>query len=184
MVRLGRPRIPSAQVVSKLRGTYGLVWLTTAIGCDNTTLPGTQLGTYGVTGSQTSNACGSGVANPGPTWTFTASMSEDGTTLYWNDPVDGTLSGTLVGSTASMSNTVEGNVDGTNGVMGPCNMETVTDLAVTLGSGSPPSTFTGTITYTFSALAGSNCSDQLAANGGSYLTLPCAFAYSLAGSLQ
>jgi len=165
-------------------GACGLAGLIVAAGCDDTTLPGMQLGTYGVTGTQTSNTCGSGVPNPGATWTFTATMSEDGTTLYWNDSVNGTLSGALVGSTVSMTSTATGNVDGTNGVMGPCTMDEVTDLTVTLGSGSPPGTFTGTATYTFSATSGSNCSDQLSENGGSYDMLPCSFAYSLTGSLQ
>lgn len=164
-----------------------LAGLLAAAACDDTTLPGTQLGTYGVTGTQTSNTCGAGVNAPATPWTFDATMSESGTTLYWNDAVNGTLSGALVDSTASMTTSVQGNVDGTNGVNGPCNMERDLTIDVTLASGSPPGTFAGTLTYSFSVVAPStatDCSDQLSVNGGTYDVLPCSFAYSLTGSLQ
>jgi len=158
--------------------------LAAAGGCDDTTLPGTQLGTYGVVGTQTTNTCGAGVNAPDTPWTFDAMMSEDGTTLYWTTSVTDELSGALVDSTASMSTSIQENVDGTNGVAGPCNMERDLTVDVTLGSGSPPTTFTGTLTYAFSVVTGSECSDQLSVNGGTYDTLPCSFAYSLSGSLQ
>src|SRR5580693_8769234 len=69
-----------------------------ASACNPQTLPGTQLGTYNVTGALGANTCGSGLGAPSP-WTFTVQMSEDTsttpTTLYWLSS-DGTeLSSTM-----------------------------------------------------------------------------------------
>jgi hypothetical protein len=52
-------------------------------------------------------------------------------------------------------------------------------LVVDLGAGSPPKSFTGTMSYAFSAASGADCSDQLASGGGSYAALPCSVTYSL-----
>ena len=48
-------------------------------------------------------------------------------------------------------------------------MQRADDLEVTLADGS----FTGSLTYSFTVPTGSDCSDQLAASGGQYSTLPC-----------
>jgi hypothetical protein len=167
-----------------------------AASCDQTPLPGNQLGTYAVTGSLTSNSCGAGVMAPASlSFNATISESEAGTTLYWSSDfgtgsTPTTLSGSLVNSSASLTTTpVVANVDGTNGVTGPCNLDEGVVLDIDLGSGSPPNTFTGTVSFSdtvdpSSATAENPCNDQLTQNGGTLDTLPCAFAYSLSGSLQ
>ena len=63
-------------------------------------------------------------------------------------------------------------------------MERDDNVQVTLGSGSPPSSFTGTVTYAFLATSGSNCSDQLTTAGGQYSTLPCTITYSVKATRQ
>ncbi len=154
-----------------------------------TALPGTSLGTYNVTGTLSSNSCGAGLGAPNP-WTFTAQMSEDGTTLYWEMTGGSELSSTMSSATqVSITSIATANVDGTDGgVAGPCDLENTTALDLTLAAGSPPSTFTGTITYSFAAATGvstaTNCTNQLTASGGSYDTLPCTASYSLAGTHQ
>jgi hypothetical protein len=44
--------------------------------------------------------------------------------------------------------------------------------------------FTGSIGYAFSVPSGVDCSDQLAAAGGMYATLPCTVSYSMTATLQ
>jgi hypothetical protein len=142
--------------------------------------PGTTLGTYNVKGTLSSNTCGLGVSAPNP-WEFQALLSQKGSTLYWNwldaSPL---LSGPLeAGGKVTLTAFQVQNVDTADGgAMGPCDLERNDDLALTLGSGSPPGSFSGTVSYAFSVQEGSSCADQLAPVG-MYTTLPCSFAYAV-----
>jgi hypothetical protein len=162
-----------------------------AIACGPTasTLPGTALGTYNVSGSLQSNSCGGGLGAPNP-WNFTAQMSQDGTTLYW-EPSGGTqIYGAMSSSTkVDITSTQTANVDATEGgAEGPCDLQSTTAVDLTLSASSPPAAFTGTITYTFAASTGvsstTDCTDQLTASGGTYDTLPCTLSYTVTGSRQ
>jgi hypothetical protein len=151
--------------------------------CSGNPLPGTMLGTYEVVAESQTNTCGLEAPNP---WTFDVQLSEDGTTLYWSF-MDGTppLFSPLTGQSATLTATIQNNVDGTaDGGLGPCTMERDDSLPITLGSGSPPPAFTGSIHYNFSVPAGAVCTDQLTASGGQYETLPCSITYSMTASRQ
>lgn len=157
-------------------------FLVVGTGCDEQALPGTLLGTYTVDAQSVTNTCGLAAPNP---WQFDVQMSQDSQLLYWSW-MDGTpaVSAPLSGSAATLLASQQANVDGEDGGLGPCTMERDDTLQVTLGSGSPPATFTGTITYAFSVPAGSNCSDQLGSAGGPYAELPCTVSYSTSGTRQ
>jgi hypothetical protein len=152
-------------------------------------LPGTSLGTYNVTGTLGTNTCGAGLGAPSP-WTFTAQMSEDGTSLYWEMSGGSEVWGTMSSATQVNITSIDtANVDTSEaGVAGPCDLTGTTALDLTLAASSPPSTFTGTISYTFAAATGvsstTNCTDQLSVSGGPYDTLPCTATYSLTGTHQ
>jgi len=150
--------------------------------CDEKPLPGTLLGTYAVDAQSQTNSCGLAAPNP---WQFNVQMSQDGELLYWSwlngDPAASAL---LTGTTATLLASQQDNVDGVDGGLGPCTMERDDTLEVTLGAGSPPTTFTSTITYAFSVTSGSDCSDQLASAGGQYAELPCTVIYSASGTRQ
>jgi len=170
----------------------GCATVVLAASCDPvSTLPGTMLGTYNVTGTLGANTCGSGLGAPSP-WTFTVQMSEDGTMLYWEPSTGAELSSTMTSSTAvSITSTVTANVDATDAGEGPCDLTEATAIALTFEAATapaPPSSFTGTITYSFSTNTAvsstSDCTDQLSASGGSYDTLPCTATYSISGTLQ
>jgi hypothetical protein len=154
------------------------------VACNDQPLPGEMLGTYKVSAESQTNTCGSGLQAPSP-WTFSVQLSESGTTLYWSW-MDGSppLSSPLgANAHASLTTTLSGNVDGTaDGGFGPCTMERADDVELTLGPGSPPASFSATITYSFDTQQGSSCSDQLSSSGGMYDTLPCKLAYSATGS--
>ena len=153
--------------------------------CNSTPLPGTQLGTFKVTANASTNSCGVGLSAPSP-WVFDVQMSESDSLLYWSW-MDGSppLSGSLTTSTmASVTNNTSANVDATDAGNGPCTMDRNDDLEITLGTGTPPSSFTATITYTFAAASGADCSDQLASVGGSFDAVPCTIVYSATGNQQ
>jgi hypothetical protein len=156
----------------------------TVAACNATPLPGTQLGTFKVTATTSTNSCGSGLAAPSP-WVFDVQMSENDSLLYWSW-MDGTppLSGTLTSTTATVTNNTSANVDYTDAGNGPCTMDRNDALAITLATAASPTSFTATITYTFSAASGADCSDQLASAGGAYDAVPCTIEYSATGNRQ
>src|SRR5580704_7203696 len=108
-------------------------------GCDEQPLPGTLLGTYTVDAQSQTNSCGLAAPNP---WQFDVQMSEDGQLLYWSW-MDGNpaVSAPLSGMAATLLASQQANVDGVDGGLGPCTMERDDTLEVTLGTGSPPTTF-------------------------------------------
>ena len=149
------------------------------VACASTAMPGTQLGTFKVTAQSQTNTCGLGAPNP---WTFDAELSQSGSTIYWSW-MDGTplLSGSLnPSSQVSITGAEGGNVDGTDAALGPCTMERDVDLELDLAS----SSFTGTLSYSFTVASGADCSDQLVASGGQFDALPCAFSYTVTASKQ
>ena len=149
--------------------------------CNPASMPGTELGTFQVQATTQTNTCGLGAPDP---WQFNVQLSEQGTTLYWSF-TDGSpyLSGTLnAQSQATIADQTEGNVDGTDASLGPCTMTRNDTLTLTLGSGSAPASFSGSIIYAFAVPAGSDCSDQLASSGGTYNELPCTITYTMTGT--
>jgi hypothetical protein len=145
-------------------------------------LPGTMLGTYHVSADTTTNTCGLSAPTP---WAFDVQLSNDNGTLYWSW-MDGSspMSAPLSSNAATLTESVTDNVDGTDAGDGPCTMTRDDSVVVTLGSGSPPGSFSGTITYDFSAAAGADCADQLTSAGGQYDTIPCTIVYSMSASPQ
>ncbi|HYP89077.1 MAG TPA: hypothetical protein VEQ59_13015, partial [Polyangiaceae bacterium] len=151
-----------------------------------------SLGSYSVAGSLFSNTCGSGIGAKNP-WEFTAEMSRDGDTLYL-DQSDGADDSQIVfgtvepteGKKATLTSIVTTNVDrDANGAAGPCNLTLSTTYDISLNDASAPRSFVSTATFDYAAATGvsstTNCTDQLASQGGKYATLPCTVVYSLTG---
>jgi hypothetical protein len=159
------------------------------VGCSTTSsLPGTSEGSFSVVGTLETNVCGSGVGASNP-WDFTLEMSEDGSTLYLAQ-TDGSdeISGTLSGTSATLTSSATSNVDATDAGPGSCDLTVVTTFTINLNSTSSPTSFTGAVSYDYSVATGVsssvNCTDQLASSGGDYSTLPCTVTYSLAATHQ
>ncbi len=179
-------RRPSQTLPLALAGVLGML----AAGCGNP-LPGTLLGTYQVTATAGTSTCGSGLGAPA-VYQFDVELSQTLATLHWSWLDDSPVASgplTPVSSTdpdlqASLTSTQSGNVDATATGAGPCTMTRSDALVVTLGAGTPPHTFAGTMSYAFTVASGASCSDQLAASGGEYAELPCSLAYTIAGTRQ
>jgi len=153
--------------------------------CEDTTLPGNPVGSFAVTGTLMTNSCGSGLAPPNP-WTFNVALSRSQSTLYWST-LDGSpmLSGSIDGTlTASITASNSANVDATDAGAGPCDMQRNDTIKITLATGVPTPSFSGTVEYDFAAVSGADCTDQLTAAGGMYAALPCTMTYSLAATRQ
>jgi hypothetical protein len=150
--------------------------------CSASPMPGNMLGTYKVAAASVTNTCGLSAPNP---WAFDVQLSEQGTTLYWSW-MDGSalLSGAEASSSATLTSEIEADVDATEAGAGPCTMLRIDNIQIALGTGTEPTSFTGTIGYAFSVVAGANCSDQLASAGGQYVALPCTITYGMTGTRQ
>jgi hypothetical protein len=137
------------------------------------------LGNYAVTGTISTNTCGAGLGAPSP-WSFTVQLSQNGSTMYWNALDGSPLSyGPVSGSTANLSGSTAGADSTADGSAGACAMSRLDAVVLDL-TGSPPTSFTGTLTYTFDVEPGADCSDQ----AGTYATLPCSLGYALTATRQ
>jgi len=148
-------------------------------------MPGNTLGFYAVTGNVQTNSCGAGLGAPSP-WKFNVEISKDTSKLYWNT-MDGSplLVGQVTGNSVSLDDDEGGYADtGPDGGPGACIMQRDETISLTLDSPTKPKSFTGTLTYQFSVASGSDCADQMAAQGGIYDTLPCTLSYGVSGSFN
>jgi hypothetical protein len=186
---LSRPSAPPSRRARRA-AALGVACLLGALApaCANP-LPGTQLGTYRVIATGSANTCG---LDAPASDEFYVELSRQGSTLYWNwlnnSPIaSGTLapvSATDAALQASLTATQDANVDPTASGNGPCTMDRTDELTLTLATDSPPKSFAGTMSYTFSAVSGADCSDQLSASGGMYAALPCVVSYTIAATRQ
>jgi hypothetical protein len=176
-------------------------------------LPGTLIGTYGVTAIETANSCGEGALGETADWSFTVSFSEDGSTVYWNSgngPITGVLgsdgiSFSFVNSivtdmrtstTTSDPQTSTGfwGAGGGTGTYGlpACSVER-DDAASGFFSGDVVTsstsalTFSGSLIYEYSPTPGSSCEDLVTGSptaAPQFLALPCSMAFTLGGTRE
>jgi hypothetical protein len=173
-------------MVAHIGGTLATTALAAValVACSSNALPGNPLGQFTVTAHLVTNTCSLPAYDP---WTFDVQMSETSSSvLYWSYE-DGSpyLSSPVASNEAILTSSDIANVDPTEaGTDGPCTMERDDQIDITLNSASAPTSFQGTLGYSFTASAGSNCADQLIGAGGMYQTLPCSVSYTLTALRQ
>ncbi len=144
--------------------------------------PGTALGTFHVDGALLATSCG---AAPDP-WTFDVKLARDARTLYWIQgglPVAGTLDASAHASlTATDTQTIQAADAGIIGCAVTRDDTLDTALVVAAADVNDVAAFSGKLTYTFRATAGSDCSGELAIAGGDFAQLPCSITYTLKGT--
>jgi hypothetical protein len=140
--------------------------------CTETSMPGTQLGTFKISATPTSNTCGAAMAAPS-TWTFDVELSRDSDLIYWRQN-DKLVSGAIgANRTAKIQTEVTSVVVASGpGVVG-CAMNRADTVTVTLPSDAEVTSVSGTISMAVSIVEGSDCSTQLVAYGGTYDAIPC-----------
>jgi len=160
---------------------FGFVALLALAACTDTSMPGTELGTFKITATPTSNTCGAGTRVPA-TWLFDVELSHDDDLLYWRRN-DAQVSGPLgANRTAKIETSVTSVVALPDaGVVG-CVMTRFDTVTVTLGSDTDVTSISGTISLAFAMVEGSDCASQLSAYGGEYDALPCTMDFSYTGT--
>lgn len=152
------------------------------------TNPGTQIGTFHVTGTLTKDTC-SGAPNP---WAFDTKLNHDGTTLYWitgDYPIAGDVDAR---GNATLSSSFTDEVRAATSTLAACDLTRNDTMKVLLSDATskaatdPGATtsFLGTLTYAFAPTSDSSCADQLTSAGqGGYDSLPCEVDYTISGTL-
>ena len=151
--------------------------------------PGTAVGTFHVEAKLTSLSCGGTAPNP---WTFDVKVNHEGETVYWiqgGTPISGTVDND--GHTAFAAQTVTDLRAGTTKQSG-CSLARTDNLGMyLLTADAKPTTdpttlssFTGQLSYAYTATDGSDCTDQLTSAGGTWQALPCAVTYDVTGTLK
>jgi len=150
--------------------------------------PGDSLGTFGVEATRLTASCGDAQTPPDP-WRFDVRLSHDGRRLYWlqgGAPVAGSLD--------ANDHTTMHSEDGRtlreatkSPARAACAVRRTDDLETTLENRAPAGSssldvraFSGKLTYRFTIVEGSDCTDVVEA--GTFATLPCEVSFALKGS--
>jgi hypothetical protein len=171
--------------------SLGLVALTTlACSGKDPYSPGTKLGTFHVTAQLTTSSCGA-VPNP---WEFDVQLNHDGSTIYWvqgQAPIQGRVDSAAHASLAT-SFTEDLRAADERAKKAACSVTRSDALTMNLADAAAKPTadpatmtgFTGVLAYAFLPTDGSDCSDQVATEGGDFDALPCEVRYDLTGTLK
>ncbi len=128
--------------------------------------PGAGIGVYALSATaDTTSSCAEVIASAPKPWTFSVTMRRDKTTGYWMsgaDPLVGTIDDLGNITFSNSTPTLVHDVEKAKGV-GACTIVRTDDFAGKF-AGAPDSvtgkqTFTGTLTYSYSVQAGSDCRD-------------------------
>jgi hypothetical protein len=172
-------------------GLLAAIAATTPSGCEkvfgdgsqNAHMPGTDLGSFHVNAQITANTCGAGALGEVSPWAFDVRLEKDPGTLYWNNGqavITGTLGAddlTFGFDTSVVQNMRDPNVVGPP----PCSISRADHAEGKLDAADKVSSFTGTLSYTFSPTVGSNCDDLVLSDAPIVAALPCSFTYQMTG---
>lgn len=167
--------------------TAGLV-VTACFGTDKAS-PGAPVGTFHVKASLTTSTCG---APPNP-WEFDVRLNRDGSTLYWIQgqlPVAGDVD-RMARTKMDTTVTSELRKADPSKKLAACQVMRKDSLEVLLATEdlkpavdpADVHSFEGNLRYEFAPTDDSECTDQLAASGGDFDSLPCVVQYTVTGMM-
>ncbi len=155
----------------------------TPLGCSggkNPKIPGTELGTYHVTGHLDASTCGPGALGSSDLWEFDVKLSRDGHDLYWlngQDVVPGRIAADGVSFAFDSRSVIQAEPAG-KGKPG-C---TIVRTDKASGSLQDPDNgvtgFDGLMRFGYTADPTSDCSDFIGVEGG-FDGLPCELSYQV-----
>jgi hypothetical protein len=149
--------------------------------------PGTPLGTFHVTATQTANTCGDKALGAPASWEFDVKLARAAGTLYWDNGAQ-QVSGSLSDGTQafSVAGTVVEDMRAGGESGSPCSVER--DDAATgalVGKDADISSVSGQLSFSFHAQAGTQCEDLVQTTAQSpknvvFAALPCSMTYTFA----
>jgi len=149
---------------------------------DDAKAPGDLLGTYQVTGKLGSSTCGEGALGAGQIWNFQVKLTRFANNIYWLNGQE-TLSGDIANDQRTFS--IESGVQVTVSPAGRgrpgCSVLRHDDAEGKLSdTGTDVESFEGSLTFSYAATFGSDCSDWVGSEGA-VDSLPCSVRYDLDG---
>lgn len=145
---------------------------------DETAQPGEPLGTFHVSATAKSNACGEGALGATDAWEFDVKLSRGTGSLLWDngsEVVSGELDADDVTFRFDSGILVDMRTEGEAGKP-PCSVARHDAAEGVLDSAGEATAFSGSLRYDFAPTEGSQCDDLI---GVVVLTLPCSMSYGL-----
>lgn len=147
--------------------------------------PGTQLGTFHVTGTLGASTCGEGALGASPTWEFDVDLARGSGVLYWDNGAE-VLTGALDDDDVTFAFDALVAIDmrdEASAGYGPCVIQRRDTASGALSDpGDDVESFSATLTYAFSPTEDSQCWDLVEGEQPLFAALPCTLAYSLTAS--
>ena len=144
--------------------------------------PGEALGTFHVVGTRASSTCGEGALGSGANWEFDVDLAREGDALYWDNGaqiVVGSLAADGVSFLIETGVVVDMRTEETLAYP-PCSLERRDAASGALKDAEEEIIgFSGTLSYSFSPTADSECWDLIEGETATFAALPCSMSYAL-----
>lgn len=141
--------------------------------------PGELIGFFSVTGKLDDDSCGAESLNAPAKWDFEVKLSREGSTLYWLNGREAIVGDINNKGAFAFETHIDLPMSAQHGAVKGC---TVVRSDSASGSLTSDDSFTGTLSYAYSASSGSDCSALPLGADGLPLALPCALSYRLNGT--
>ena len=175
----------------RVRTSVAVFVALSSVGClnfgkvDDAKIPGELLGTYEVDGTLSESNCGEGALGSTDEWSFDVKLSRFHEDLYWlngREVIPGSIAPDGVSFT--FTTRVEGEVPPAGRGRPACILSRADQARGRLSSKDlDVESFEATLTFTYSAVEGSNC-DAWTGSPEGVAALPCAMTYELSGVRQ
>jgi len=140
-----------------------------------------SFGAFNVTASISKTSCGVGALGMPNTWKLLVGIGKDSKTgaCTW-DTGSGPVSGMCNGAAMDFAGQVVIDMRaGGDGTLPACSIARDDTASITLDSMTAPTSFSGSMTYTFTPTMASDCADLYVGNMAQFATLPCTVEYAV-----
>ncbi len=137
--------------------------------------------TASLTLSQTT--CGQGALGMPNDWSMTVGLGVDRAGACTWDVGSGPVEGSCAGAMMAFAGKIVIDMrQGGDGTLPACSIERDDAANLTLDNTSAPTSFSGTLSYTFTPTSNSDCADLYLGSNPDFATLPCTVQYGLSGN--
>lgn len=140
--------------------------------------PGELIGFFSVSGKLADDSCGAESLQAPATWDFDVKLSREGSTLYWLNGREAITGDIDRSGKFSFQTHIDLPMTKPHGAVKGC---TIVRSDAVSGSLEGDSALSATLTYAYSAAAGSDCAALPLGADGLPLALPCSLSYRLTG---
>ena len=141
--------------------------------------PGELIGFFSVAGKLGNDSCGADSLNAPAQWDFNVKLSREGSVLYWLNGREAITGDIDRNGTFSFATHLDLPMSTAQGAVKGC---TVVRSDSAAGSLAGNDSFTGKLSYAYSAKTGTDCSALPLGADGLPLALPCSLTYRLSGT--